>query len=77
VRERLVHKVGPLAHKKNGSRTRKIARAEPEPFGPKLAAMAAEDLALLKERMGARLPADAAGRITCSARANAIKGRVL
>ena len=41
----------------------------------KLAAMAADDLAILKSRMRARLPADAAGRITCSARANAVKGR--
>jgi SAM-dependent methyltransferase len=44
--------------------------------GPQLAAMASEDIALVKERMRARLPADAAGRITCSARANAVKGRV-
>ena len=42
-----------------------------------LAAMAPEDLALLKERMRALLPADAAGRITYSARANAVKGRVM
>jgi SAM-dependent methyltransferase len=42
----------------------------------RLAAMAAEDLALLKTRMRARLPPDAAGRIICSARANAVKGRV-
>jgi SAM-dependent methyltransferase len=39
-----------------------------------LKAMAPESLAILKARMGARLPADASGRITCSARANAIKG---
>jgi SAM-dependent methyltransferase len=44
--------------------------------GSKLAAMAPADLAALKARMRARLPADAAGRITCSARANAVKGRV-
>jgi hypothetical protein len=44
--------------------------------GPKLAAMASEDLALLKARMRARLPADATGRITYSARASAVKGRV-
>ncbi len=44
--------------------------------GSKLAAMASEELALLKARMRARLPADAAGRITYSARANAVKGRV-
>ena len=44
--------------------------------GPKLAAMTAEDLALLKARMRARLPAEATGHITYSARANAVKGRV-
>lgn len=43
--------------------------------GPQLVAMASEKLALLKARMRARLPADAAGRITLSARANAVKGR--
>jgi hypothetical protein len=44
--------------------------------GPQLAAMASDDLALLRARVRARLPADATGRITYSARANAIKGRV-
>jgi SAM-dependent methyltransferase len=44
--------------------------------GPQLAAMAARELETLKARMRARLPADAAGRITYSARANAAKGRV-
>ncbi|MDX6501042.1 MAG: hypothetical protein QOG23_4302 [Blastocatellia bacterium] len=44
--------------------------------GPKLTAMTSEDIALLKARMGARLPADASGRITYSARANAVKARV-
>jgi SAM-dependent methyltransferase len=44
--------------------------------GPALTAMASSDLARLKARMRARLPADATGRITHSARANAIKGRV-
>jgi SAM-dependent methyltransferase len=44
--------------------------------GPKLAAMASDDLALLRGRMRARLPADATGRITSDARANAVKGRV-
>ena len=43
---------------------------------PTLAAMASEELALLQARMRALLPADADGRITCSARANAVKGRV-
>jgi SAM-dependent methyltransferase len=42
----------------------------------KLAAMGPEDLAILKERMRAHLPADATGRITCGARANAVSGRV-
>jgi hypothetical protein len=42
--------------------------------GPQLAAMASEELALLKARMRARLPADAVGRITYSGRANAVKG---
>ena len=44
--------------------------------GAKLAAMNSGDLALLNGRMRARLPTDAAGRITYSARANAVKGRV-
>jgi SAM-dependent methyltransferase len=43
---------------------------------PKLAAMASEDLALLKARLRTRLSADATGRIAYSARANAVKGRV-
>ena len=43
--------------------------------GSTLAAMSSEDLALLKARMRARLPVDATGRITCRARANAVKGR--
>ena len=41
----------------------------------KLAAMASEDLALLRARMGARLPVDAVGRITVGGLANAVKGR--
>jgi ubiquinone/menaquinone biosynthesis C-methylase UbiE len=44
--------------------------------GPTVAAMASGDAELLKTRVRARLPADATGRITCSARANAIKARV-
>jgi SAM-dependent methyltransferase len=43
---------------------------------PKLAAMAPEDLALLKARMRTRLPTDATGGITYGARANAVKGRI-
>ena len=44
--------------------------------GQQLAAMTSEGTALLKARMRARLPADAARRITYRARANAVKGRV-
>jgi SAM-dependent methyltransferase len=44
--------------------------------GPKLAAMAPEQVEVLKARMRARLSADGAGRITYGARANAVKGRV-
>ena len=44
--------------------------------GPGLAAMAAEDLTRLKTQMRAQLPADVSGSITCSARANAVKGCV-
>jgi SAM-dependent methyltransferase len=44
--------------------------------GRKINAMSAGDVELLKERWRARLTPDGAGRITCSARANAIKGRV-
>ena len=43
---------------------------------PQLATIAAGDLALLQARMRTRLPADSAGRITYSARANAVKGWV-
>ena len=43
---------------------------------PTLAAMAPGDVQQLKERVRARLPADAQGRITYGARANAIKGRL-
>jgi SAM-dependent methyltransferase len=42
----------------------------------RIATMAPEDLALLKARVDARLQADATGRITCSARANAVQGRI-
>jgi SAM-dependent methyltransferase len=44
-------------------------------MAPMLAAMPPADAELLKSRVRARLPADASGHITCSARANAIKGR--
>jgi SAM-dependent methyltransferase len=45
-------------------------------IGPVIAAMAADDADRLKTKVRARLPADADGRITYSARANAVKGRV-
>jgi SAM-dependent methyltransferase len=45
--------------------------------GPRLSAMTPDELALIKTRMRARLPADSTGHITYSARANAIKGYVL
>ena len=44
--------------------------------GPGLAAMAPEVVGKLQARVRARLPADAEGRITQAARANAIKGSV-
>jgi hypothetical protein len=44
--------------------------------GPALAAMAPSDISGLEARMRGRLAVDAAGRITYSARANAVKGRV-
>ena len=43
---------------------------------PTIAAMASNDIELLKARVRTRLPGDAEGRITYSARANAVKGRV-
>ena len=44
--------------------------------GPQLASMEPDTLALLKARMRELLPTDADGRVTYSARANAVKGRV-
>jgi SAM-dependent methyltransferase len=44
--------------------------------GRQLAAMSAEEIAHLKALMRERLPADAAGRITYSARTHAVKGRM-
>lgn len=44
--------------------------------GPGLAAMTEENLGLLKSRMRARLAPEASGRMTCNARAIAVKGRV-
>jgi SAM-dependent methyltransferase len=45
--------------------------------GPKLAAMTPDALARLKSVMRVRLQADGSGRMTCGARANAVKGRVV
>jgi hypothetical protein len=45
-------------------------------IGPTVAAMAPDIAAALKSGVRARLPAGEGGRITCGARANAIKGRV-
>jgi SAM-dependent methyltransferase len=42
-----------------------------------LSSMSPTDLAILQSRMRVLLPADAAGRITTGARANAVKGRVV
>ena len=44
--------------------------------GAKLSAMADAEVTPLRTRVRARLPADTAGRIECTARANAIRGRV-
>ena len=44
--------------------------------GPTVAAMSSGDIDLLKTRVRERLRADATGRITYRARANAVKGRV-
>jgi hypothetical protein len=43
--------------------------------GPTVAAMPASDAEQLKARVRARLPADDSGHITCTGRANAVKGR--
>lgn len=53
----------------------RIAQSGPR-MTPRLAAMAPADVSLLEVRLRARLPADASGRVTCGASANAIKGRV-
>ena len=44
--------------------------------GRRLAELPADTVALLRQRLQTRLPADAAGRITYGAHANAVKGRV-
>ena len=45
--------------------------------GPTVAAMSPSEVLTLQTRLRMRLSTDAAGRITCDGRANAIKGRVL
>jgi hypothetical protein len=45
-------------------------------MGAQLRAMAPDTLARLSARMRAGLTADRTGRISCSARANAVRGRV-
>lgn len=53
----------------------RIAQSGPR-LAPRLAAMPPDDVARLQQRLRERLGADAEGRITYSARANAIKGVV-
>jgi SAM-dependent methyltransferase len=53
----------------------RIAQTGPR-LAPAIAAMSLGDRKLLQGRLRARLRSDAQGRITCSARANAIKGLV-
>jgi hypothetical protein len=45
-------------------------------IGVQISEMSSSDQALLKKRVQARLPSDGVGRITYSAKANAIKGRL-
>ena len=45
-------------------------------IAPALLALTSGEIVRLKERLRAKYPADAAGRIRCSARANAVRGRV-
>ena len=53
----------------------RIAQTGPR-VAPRVAAMTPADVALLQDRLRARWVADDTGRIICSARANAVKGRV-
>ena len=53
----------------------KIAQTGPRLL-PRIAAMSPAERQQLQDRLRARLVPDASGRITCSARANAIKGEV-
>jgi SAM-dependent methyltransferase len=45
-------------------------------IAPVLAKLTPENIVALKDRLRARLPADTTGRVVCSARASAIRGRV-
>ena len=45
-------------------------------IGPVIAAMPSGDVELLKARVCSRLPADAAGRVTVNAHANAVRGQM-
>ena len=51
----------------------RIAQGGPG-IGARISTMAADDVVLLQSRLRVRLSADAQGRITCAARANAVKG---
>ena len=53
-----------------------MIRRRSTPRRRRLAAITPEERAMHQTRMRARVPADAAGRITYRARANAVKGRV-
>ncbi len=53
----------------------RIAQSGPR-LAPRLAAMPPDDVACLQQRLRERLGAAADGRVTCSARANAIRGVV-
>ena len=45
-------------------------------IAPALLALTSGEIVRLKERLRAKYPADATGRVSCSARANAVRGRV-
>ena len=53
-----------------------LAKQTAPSIGATIAAMSSAEVKTLKERVRARLPSDAEGRITYGARANAILGRV-
>jgi hypothetical protein len=53
-----------------------MANVRAPTIAPTVAAMGSGEIATLKRQLRVRLPADTGGRITYSARAHAIKGRV-